>query len=132
MIFRPETIRPMYICPILATVKTPADLQMNDPRVRSRTVYWISCTVCGEDADQAAPRFDSEADLWRALLSSDGVGWTRRDDGRILCPAHRGVGICDEDGHVMTLWVMHPLDDELEWRYCETCGARFEQRSRPR
>jgi hypothetical protein len=62
------------------------------------------------------------------LLSSWNDGWTRLDDGRILCPAHRRGSQCDVGGHELTPWTAHPLDDGLEWRYCLHCGSHFEQR----
>lgn len=99
-----------------------------DPRVMSETHYWIDCSVCGPAAEPPAPRFTSEAELWRQLLSPSEHGWVRRDDGRILCPAHRRVALCDEGDHEMTRWIEHPLDDELDWRFCRRCGAQFEQR----
>lgn len=103
-----------------------------DPRVRSKTRYWLDCTICGPDAEPTPPRFPSEAALWRNLLSPWNDGWVRLDDGRILCPAHRRSAHCDATGHELTPWTEHPADDGLEWRYCACCGGRFEQRTTAR
>jgi hypothetical protein len=102
--------------------------EIGDPRIQSETFYWIECTVCGPDGEIAPPRFASEVELWSELLRPSRHGWIRLDDGRILCPNHRRVAECDLDGHQMTPWTEHPLDDELDWRFCRRCGARFEQR----
>ena len=99
---------------------------MRDPRIGVRTVYWIECTVCGPDGD--ALERASEGALWAELLGPCGEGWVRLDDGRILCPAHYRACRCQEHGHLVSPWTEHPLDDELEWRYCQRCGTRFEQR----
>lgn len=99
-----------------------------DPRVRSQTTYWIDCTVCGSHADRPPPpRYASEAEMWHAMLDPGGSGWTRRDDGRVLCPTHADAAQCDENGHTMTPWTAHPLDERLKWRYCARCGADFAQ-----
>jgi hypothetical protein len=71
--------------------------------------------------------FDSRIEMW-AVLEDDEHGWTRRDDGRVLCRIHSHVADCDRDGHRVTPWHAHPIDRGLEWRYCEQCGAQFEQR----
>ncbi len=99
-----------------------------DPRVRSETTYWIECTICGPDADPPPPRYWSEDDLWASLLRWDDSGWTRRDDGRILCNVHRQLARCEAEGHLEMRWTEHPLDDEMDWRYCPRCGGQFEQR----
>jgi len=100
----------------------------SDPRVHRETYVWIECTVCGPDSEDTSPRFASEVEMWDELLRPSLNGWIRLDDGRVLCPIHRGVAECDLDGHQMTPWTEHPLDDELDWRYCRRCGASFEQR----
>jgi hypothetical protein len=99
-----------------------------DPRVRRETYCWIDCTICGPDREPAPPRFSSEIELWAHLLRPSIDGWIRLDDGRILCPSHRRVAECELDGHELTAWTEHPLDEELDWRYCLRCGAGFEQR----
>jgi hypothetical protein len=66
-------------------------------------------------------------EMW-AVLEGPDYDWTRRDDGRVLCRIHSRVADCDRDGHLDTRWRTHPIDDDLEWRYCERCGAAFEQR----
>jgi hypothetical protein len=102
---------------------------LEDPRVQAETLYWIGCTVCGPDGEIAPPRFTSEIEMWNELLRPSLDGWIRLDDGRILCSLHRRMAECDLDGHQMTPWTEHPLDDELDWRYCHRCGANFEQRT---
>jgi hypothetical protein len=62
------------------------------------------------------------------MLDPSGHGWTRRDDGRVLCKHHSNVAHCDSVGHVVNPWIEHPIDPGLEWRYCELCGSAFEQR----
>jgi hypothetical protein len=89
-------------------------------------VYWIKCTVCGPDGDTLER--ESEDALWAELLGLPDEGWVRLDDGRILCPAHYRASRCQKHGHVLVPWTGHPLDDQLEWRYCHRCGSRFEQR----
>ena len=115
----------------MATGQADGDAMHNDgtdPRIRSATSYWIECTVCGPDAETKPPRFPTETALWVNFLSPWSDGWVRLDDGRILCPAHRRIARCDAEGHDLLPWTRHPLDDELEWRYCIHCGAGFEQR----
>jgi len=100
-----------------------------DPLVGRETVYWIDCSVCGPDDGATPPTFASETELWAALLRPDKNCWVRRDDGRVLCPLHRRVAACEELGHALLPWTEHPLDDELQWRFCRRCGSEFEQRS---
>jgi hypothetical protein len=104
-----------------------------DPRVVAELRHWVACTVCGAN-DPDAPRppmFATEDELWAWLYTHpEPSGWVRRDDGRILCPNHRGVADCDEHGHLAANWSAHPLDGDLEWRFCPRCGGKFQQRSR--
>jgi hypothetical protein len=101
----------------------------SDPRIHCETYFWIECTICGPDSETAPPRFANEIELWNHLLQPSIDGWIRLDDGRILCPIHRRVAECELEGHQMKPWTEHPLDDELDWRYCRRCGAGFEQRT---
>jgi hypothetical protein len=100
------------------------------PNLDHQTLWSLHCTVCGLDCyNGSVPRFESTENLWRAMLAR---GWTRRDDGRVLCPIHTQVADCDRDGHVVTNWMPHPIEpNALEWRYCQRCGANFDQRVRP-
>ncbi len=75
------------------------------------------------------PTFATLRELWADLLDYEQRGWVLRDDGRVLCPIHAQVAQCDERGHVVGPWTEHPLDDEIDWRYCQRCGSEFEQRS---
>jgi hypothetical protein len=99
--------------------------------VQRRTHWSARCTACelieSVASEAESPPFDSEADMWRQLLG-DVYGWTRRDDGRVLCRAHSGVADCDANGHLIGRWVEHPLDEDLDWRFCTRCGSQFEQR----
>jgi hypothetical protein len=81
----------------------------------------------GLSLSRDVPVFASERLLWDALLS-DEHSWTRRDDGRILCRAHSQVADCDVHGHELSRWLQHPIEDDLDWRYCRHCGALFDQR----
>jgi hypothetical protein len=92
--------------------------RVRDARVRTQTLYWVDCTVCGADGPVPAPRFTSEAELWKSLIAPDERGWVYRDDGRILCPHHRDVSECQIHGHQLTRWTRHPTDDDLTWRFC--------------
>jgi hypothetical protein len=66
--------------------------------------------------------------MWAQMLDPLEHGWSRRDDGRILCRRHSEVADCDVWGHQLTLWTEHPLESDFDWRYCGRCGAAFEQR----
>jgi hypothetical protein len=99
-----------------------------DPRVQRESFFWIECTICGPDSEPTPPRFTSEIALWDRLMRPSIDDWIRLDDGRILCPIHRKIAECDLDGHEMTPWTEHPLDEDLDWRYCRRCGSQFEQR----
>jgi hypothetical protein len=74
------------------------------------------------------PSFASEQQMWNAILSPHGYAWTRRDDGRVLCRHHSAVADCDAHGHQSSKWTEHPLDTDLDWRFCRRCGGQFEQR----
>jgi hypothetical protein len=97
------------------------------PQVRSHVLWWLECTLCGVDSYAGnIARFASEADMWAVMLGE--CGWSRRDDGRVLCRWHGAVADCDAEGHQLTLWVEHPIEAELDWRFCARCGAQFAQR----
>ena len=100
------------------------------PNLEHRTLWWLHCTICGlASYNGSIPRFRSVEELWRVMLAND---WTRHDDGRVLCPLHSLVAECDRSGHRVTDWLPHPIEpDGIEWRYCDRCGARFDQRVRP-
>lgn len=96
------------------------------PQLQSRAFWWLECTVCGPDsAAGGSPLVESEADAWSEVTTA---GWTRRDDGRILCRVHSAVADCDALGHVMRPWAEHPIGPDLEWRFCSRCGSQFAQR----
>ena len=99
------------------------------PQIHVGEAWRADCTVCGTDAyANVIPAFASEREMWEALLSSHQYGWTRRDDGRILCRIHSAVADCDVHGHRKSSWTEHPLDDQLDWRYSIRCGGAFQQR----
>jgi hypothetical protein len=101
------------------------------PQIHVATVWWLECTVCESDGyDGRRPQFRDEADMWDAMLGE--YGWTRRDDGRVLCPHHSAVADCEAAGHTMLRWHEHPIGPKLDWRYCSRCGSAFEQRRRRR
>ena len=56
------------------------------------------------------------------------TGSSRRDDGRVLCVHHSAVADCEQLGHDVIGWSTHPIEPDLEWRYCDRCGGAFEQR----
>ena len=78
-------------------------------------------------AANVAVEFDREADLWAIVLDRDRLGWTLRDDGRLLRPAHAAIAVCDEQGDEAATWQTHPINNSLVWRFCPRCGSRFEQ-----
>jgi hypothetical protein len=87
--------------------------------------------MCGANSyGTTVPAFDSPAEMWSVLEGLD-YGWTRRDDGRVLCRIHSCVADCDRDGHHITQWLGHPIESTLQWRYCQHCGGVFEQRIHP-
>jgi hypothetical protein len=99
------------------------------PELKHATVWWLECTYCGLDAVGGKPLwFTTLEQLWEAMLDRSGHGWTRRDDGRVLCRHHSAVADCEISGHQICPWAEHPLDAGLEWRYCQRCGSSFEQR----
>ena len=96
------------------------------PHLVHTDAWATSCTACAAASiDQVSPAYPTSDQLWTAL---DDLGWTRRDDGRVLCRLHSAVADCDRDGHRLSPWTQHPIEDDLEWRFCIWCGARFEQR----
>jgi hypothetical protein len=99
------------------------------PNLDHQTQWSLHCTVCGlASYNGSVPRFESTEKLWRVMLAR---GWTRRDDGRVLCVIHSHVADCDRDGHEVTDWMPQPIEPTaLEWRYCQRCGANFDQRVR--
>lgn len=102
--------------------------ESTQPAERSRRVWWAECTMCRTTSYGAAiPVFDSPAHMW-ATLEGDDYGWTRRDDGRVLCRIHSDVADCDRDGHQIMSWQQHPIEPGLQWRYCRNCGVALEQR----
>lgn len=108
------------------------DCIVNDhPQIHAVIGWRITCTVCDRIGGRRAarsPLFATQERMWATMLGPDGHGWTRRDDGRILCRHHSAVAGCDLDGHQIDEWSTHPLDDELQWRYCKRCGGEFTQR----
>ncbi|MDT0262326.1 hypothetical protein [Jatrophihabitans lederbergiae] len=99
------------------------------PNLEQRTLWSVRCTHCDLSSYHGnIPRFTSTKQLWTAMLAR---GWTRRDDGRVLCLLHTRVADCQELGHAMTDWTPHVVDPTaLQWRYCQRCGANFAQRVR--
>jgi hypothetical protein len=99
------------------------------PNLDHRTLWWLRCTHCGLSSYQGnIPRFASTQQLWTAMLAR---GWTRRDDGRVLCLLHSRMADCQELGHLMTDWEPHAIEPRaLEWCYCQRCGGNFAQRVR--
>jgi hypothetical protein len=99
------------------------------PALRIGQLWWVECTVCGtESFGSDVPRFASEEQLWATVTAARPYGWTRRDDGRVLCRHHSAVADCDAGGHDVGPWTVHPIGDDLQWRYCQRCGGSFEQR----
>jgi hypothetical protein len=100
------------------------------PNLEQATLWWLHCTLCGvQSYAGAVPRFASPEQLWRTMLNR---GWTRYDDGRVLCPGHSSVAECQRNGHRMSDWAPHPIEpDHIQWRFCLRCGAGFTQRVHP-
>jgi hypothetical protein len=99
------------------------------PQINAQWAWTVACTVCDWDSYAGqVPSFGTEQQMWSAILSPHSYGWTRRDDGRVLCRHHSAVADCDADGHQTSPWTEHPLDADLDWRFCVRCGGEFEQR----
>jgi hypothetical protein len=102
------------------------------PQIHVERGWQIACTVCGLDAyADRVPVFASERQMWESILSPHRYAWTRRDDGRVLCRHHSAVADCDAHGHQSSPWTEHPLDADLDWRFCPRCGGQFQQRIAP-
>jgi hypothetical protein len=97
------------------------------PQIREGRLLWLACTICGPGSyGGTLPHFDDEEQLWDVMLGE--YEWTRRDDGRVLCRHHSSVADCDAFGHAVSAWTQHPIEPDIDWRYCTRCGAHFEQR----
>jgi hypothetical protein len=97
-----------------------------NPAVHAARVWWLTCTVCGPDVNNVVSGFRSESEMWEVMINN--LGWSRRDDGRVLCRIHSAVADCDTLGHLPVRWEIHGVDAGLDWRYCRRCGGVFDQR----
>jgi hypothetical protein len=117
---------------VTSTKSDDDSVESTQPAEHSFRLWWAACTLCGtESFGGVIPVFGSRTAMW-ATLEGFEYGWSRRDDGRVLCRPHSAVADCDREGHDVTRWYQHPIEPDLQWRHCRRCGAQFDQRLRGR
>ena len=100
--------------------------------IKTSSCAWVECDGenCDVDKgwhDEGPLHFESVEAAVEYVLGEDGLGWTRRPDGRLLCRRCSESADCDFTGHQHTEW-RPKRDAGVEWRMCEHCGGGLEER----